>query len=168
MILLTPCLTTVGQTKPVQAWSQPPTNAQDDRSQAAGSSEQMAILHSEVRLVLITAGAWKRTADKHPDESLIPADVLKSVPAGYLMFLTPHLRYARRLDTRLTQSDFHVFDNGTEQRIAYFKKTLFPMKDITREFETSWSFYPKIRSTCAIHARGADTLQIQRTSYRLL
>ena len=101
-------------------------------------------------MVLIRAGVWKRTTDKHPDESLVPADVLRDVPTGDLMFLTPHLRYARKLDTRLTQSDFHVFDNGTEQRISYFKKTVLPMKDITKELETLWSFYPKVRGTWGI------------------
>ncbi|MGO9085158.1 MAG: hypothetical protein ACLQBK_08040 [Candidatus Sulfotelmatobacter sp.] len=94
--------------------------------------------------MLITAGVWKRTADKQPDESLVPADILKNTPP---MFLIPRLKYAKKLDTRLTQSDFHVFDNGMEQRINYFKKTIFPLKDITREYETSWRFYPKIRGT---------------------
>ena len=146
MVLLTVCLTAVGQAKPMPAQSQPqpPANAQDDRSQPASPTEGVPTFHSEARLVLVTAGVWKRTADKQPDESLVPADILKNTPP---MFLVHQLSYAKKLDLRITQSDFHVFDNGTEQSINYFKRTVLPLKDITREYETSWRFYPAIRGT---------------------
>lgn len=135
----------IGPVGPVQAQSQTPANARDDQPQEAGSTQGIPAFRSEARLVLITAGVWKRAADKQPDESLVPADVLRRYPGG--IFLGPSLRYAKRLDTRITQSDFHVFDNGIEQRISYFRKTVSPMKDESKEYETSWRFHPKTRGT---------------------
>ena len=144
MVLLTACLTAAGQTNPVQAQPQPPANARDDQSQAASPADGIPTFHSEARLMLNTARVWKRSADKHPDESLVPADLLKRWPPWVFLGM---LTYAEKLDTRLTQSDFHVFDNGTEERINYFKKTVIPLKDITEEQQISWSFSPTIRGT---------------------
>ena len=129
---------------PVHAQAQSPVNGKDDRSQAASSSERLAAFHSQARLVLITAGVWKRTADKQPDESLVPTDILRRYPPE---FLGPWLRYAKKLDTRLTQTDFHAFDNGAEQHISYFKKTVVPLKDETKEERISWRFFPTIHGT---------------------
>jgi hypothetical protein len=144
MIHLIACLTAVGQTTPVQAQPQFPAKARDDRSQSGSTSEGTPTFHSAARLVLITAGVWKRTADKQPDESLVPTDILRRYPPE---FLGPWLRYAKKLDTRLTQSDFHAFDNGAEQHISYFKKTVVPLKDETKEERISWRFFPTIHGT---------------------
>lgn len=141
MVLLAACLTAVGQTNPVPAQSQPPVSGQDDRSQAASPTDGIPTFHSEARLVLITARAWNRAAVKHPDESLIPADILGRYPPEFLEPLGV-IRYAKKLDTRLAQSDFQVFDNGLEQHINYFKKTVFPLKDETKEERVSWRFSP--------------------------
>jgi len=144
IVLLAACVAAIAQVQPVQAQPQSPANAQDDQSRAASSSDGTPTFHAEARLVLVTAGVWKRTADKEPDESLVPADILKNTPP---MFLTHQLRYAKKLDLRVTQSDFHIFDNGTEQHISYFRRTVSPLKDISKEYETSWRFYPKVRGT---------------------
>jgi len=129
---------------PVLAQPQSPVNGRDDRSQAASTNQGIATFHAEARLVLITAGVWKRKADKDPDQLLVPAGVLRDVPPWAL---TSRLRYAERLDTRIGQSDFHAFDNGIEQRISYFRRTVVPLKDITKESETSWNFYPEVHGT---------------------
>jgi hypothetical protein len=144
MVLLTTLLPAVGQTKQAQPQSQGQSDGQSNLSQTPGPVNGTPIFRSETRLVLITAGVWKRTADKKPDESLVPADVVKNTPS---MFLIWHLRYAKKLDLHVIQSDFHLFDNGIEQHISYFKKTVSPLKDVTNEYETSWMFYPKIRGT---------------------
>lgn len=43
----------------------------------------------------------------------------------------------------LTVNDFHVFDNGVEQKINYFKETDFPAVDMTNQ----WYFFPTTGGT---------------------
>ena len=132
--------------KLVQVQPQSLVNGQDDRSQAASPTDGIPTFHAEARLVLITARVWKRVADKHPDELLVPADILRRW-SPEILEQVGILKYARKLDTRLTQSDFHVFDNGTEQRINYFKKTIIPFTDETKEERILWRFDPTIYGT---------------------
>jgi hypothetical protein len=127
IVLLTMCAGGVGQEKPSQAQSQAPVNAGEKSSQAISSSEGVPRFRAEARQVLLGATVFKLVADKRkPDESLLPRQALKRYP---LSFVTAITQYANRLDGTLAPSDFHVFDDGTEQRINYFKKSVLPIGD---------------------------------------
>jgi hypothetical protein len=77
--------------------------------------------------VLLGATVFKLVSDKRkPDESLLPRAALKHYPLGFVTAIT---EYVNRLDGSLAPSEFHVFDNGTEQHINYFKKTVLPIGD---------------------------------------
>src|SRR5208282_2646472 len=141
MVLLTACLTVVGQTQPAQAQPQSPVDARDDPSQGATPTEETPRFRTEARQVLLGALVFKHVADNHAlDESLLPADVLKRYPRYFVAEL---VAYAKKLDDRLAASNFHVFDNGTEQRINYFKKSTLPLED----WNGLWSFEPTSRGT---------------------
>jgi len=136
MTLLTACLTAPVQTAPIPTQPQSPIDVRTDPPRAVNPTEGLPRFHVEARQVLITAQVWKRVADKHdPDESLLPPDVLRRYPEPIAAKATA---YAKKVETGLTQSDFHVFDDGKEQRIDYFKKSTSPLSDNLRETETSW------------------------------
>jgi len=136
MVLLTGCGAIAGQTKPAQAES-PPVNTRDE--QAVSPTEGIPRFHSEARQVLLGATVYKLVSDKgKPDESLLPKQVLKRFSLASPSWKTGITEYANRLDGSLAPSDFHVFDNGTEQHINYFKKSVHPLGD----FSGIWYFLP--------------------------
>lgn len=128
-------------TKPEQAQPQPTIRGGEAQIQSSSPPTGMPTFHSEARFVLITAGVWKRTPDKHPDESLVSTAILREYPPNFFGPLGV-IRYAERLDTKLRQSDFHIFDNGTEQPISYFRETVLPLRDVTQEERVAWRFSP--------------------------
>ncbi len=141
MVFLTACLTAVCQTQLGQAQPQSPINARDNRSKPVATTEEVPGLRIESRQVLLGAVVLKHSADKHvSDESLLPADVLKRYPRYVVAELTD---YAKKLDNRLEASDFRVFDDGTEQRINYFNKSILPLED----WDRLWWFTPTSHGT---------------------
>ncbi len=78
--------------------------------------------------MLLGATVFKLIADKRkPDESLLPRAALKQFPSSYAAAV---IEYAKKLDDSLTSSDFHVLDNGMEQRVNYFKKSMLPLENV--------------------------------------
>ena len=144
IVLLTACVAAVGQQKPLEVQSQPPVNAGDMSSQAVSPSEAIPRFHTEAREVVLGATVFKPIADKRkPDEALVPRGVLKHSTPG---FAAATIEYAKKLDDSLTLSDFHVFDDGAEQRINYFRKSTSPLKDVSGV----WLFSPTSRGTWGI------------------
>lgn len=136
IVLLMACVAAAGQEKPVEVQSQPPLNAGDAPSQVVSPTDGIPRFHADVREVLLGATVFKLVPDKRkPDESLLPRQALKRYPLGFVAEIT---EYANRLDGSLAPSDFHVFDNGTEQRINYFKESVLPLGD----WSGIWFFLP--------------------------
>ena len=88
----------------LSAIAQNPTPVQtDDRAPEAPK------FHAESRQVLVEANVWKPGATKHATNLKSKADL--QPPKGWP---TPAVG--------LTIKDFHIFDNGLEQRINFFKE----------------------------------------------
>ncbi len=84
------------------------------------------MFYAHARQVIIEADVWDKALKKgeHPwtgDEALDTGD------KSYLRQLPPAAR-------GLTAKDFHVFDNGAEQSINYFKEADFPAVDMTNQW----------------------------------
>lgn len=113
----------------------------DKTSQNQVSTGEIPKFYSESRQVIFEAEVWNKHATKNSltvwsasqIESLTPIerDVLKHLPAPV---------------KGLNAADFHVFDNGVEQRINYFKEADFPGADSTGR----WVFHPTKRGTWGI------------------
>ena len=113
---------------PFAAPAQAPTG--DKALQTVNPPPEIPRFYAESRQVIVEAEVWDKTYNKGDrpwigDESLRPAekDALRGLP--------PPAR-------GLTLKDFHVFDNGAEQSINYFKEADFPAVDITNR----WWFVP--------------------------
>ena len=96
------------------------------------------MFYAHARQVIIEADVWDKSLKKgeHPwtgDEALDTGD------KSYLRQLPPAAR-------GLTAKDFHVFDNGAEQSINYFKEADFPAVDMTNQ----WYFDPTMVGTWGI------------------
>jgi hypothetical protein len=95
-------------------------NAADDPAQVVTPAEAIPKFHSDAREVLLGATVLKLEPDKSkPDESLLPRRALKRYPIEIANIC---LDFAKRLDDRVEETQFHIFEDGTEQHINYFKK----------------------------------------------
>lgn len=127
VIVLLACLSVIGQGTPTEAQSQPSVNARDEPSHAVSPAEEIPRFHSDARQVLLGVTVLKPEPDKSkPDESLLPRRALKRYPIGIANLC---IDFAKRLDDSLAASEFHIFDDGTEQHVNYFKKSMASFKD---------------------------------------
>jgi len=105
---------------PLTVTAQAPSG--DQAPQTASSTNGIPTFYAHARQVIVEADVSKPVDKKHPDTSWIPQGSLDGVPgvvAEILKRMPPPAK-------GLTTGDFHVFDNGVEQRINYFKEADFP------------------------------------------
>ena len=90
--------------------------------------------YAESRQILLEATVWQQT---HANVSWVPKDTLKRNPLGKDFWtMYPPAR-------GLSAKDFHVFEDGIEQSINYFKEVDSPTADLTNK----WYFLPDMRGT---------------------
>jgi hypothetical protein len=104
--------------------------------QSDESAGGIPTFYAHSRQVIVEAEAWKPVDKKNAgDLSWIPEEALAEAPEG-----TSLRKVLERLPPAakgLTAGDFHVFDNGVDQRINYFKEADFPAVASTT---VSWRF----------------------------
>jgi hypothetical protein len=134
-VVVASCLST-GQ------WQAPNTTVQaappiaNERSQAGKGTGQAPTFYSHARQVLITVQVWKHAAKS---AAWVPKEALKRYPmVAELLAIPPVAR-------GLSANDFHVFDNGAEQRINYLEESDFSWRDVNEQ----WVFDPHMRGTWA-------------------
>ena len=110
---------------PLTATAQAPSG--DKTPQTTNSATGIPTFYANSRQVIVEAEVWDKTRKNGDDSGIDPA-------------LPPAERAALRLVPPPTQGlpakDVHVFDNGVEQKVNYFKETDFPAGDITGQ----WTF----------------------------
>src|SRR5271165_3922044 len=115
----------------------PDTN---EHSQTENATDQIPTFSSHARQVLVTVGVWKHAARS---AAWVPKEVLKRfpLPADYLAdyFGTPPIAQG------LSENDFHIFDNGAEQKINYLEESDFSWRDASEG-----AFFPHIRGTWGV------------------
>ena len=129
-VLLASCFA-ASQVQAPKATVQAVPDVTNERSQSQG---QIPTFYSHARQVLITVSVWK-----HAPKSAgwLPKEVLKQYP-----ILAHHLAMPP-VARGLSAKDFHIFDNGAEQRINYLQESDFSVRDINEQ----WVFYPHLRGT---------------------
>lgn len=101
----------------------------NERSQADNGAGEIPTLRSHARQVLVTASVWRHAAKS---AAPIPKDVLKRDPTLATAFTMPPVARG------LSANDFHVFDNGAEQKINYLEEADFSWRDV----DDARFFYP--------------------------
>ena len=112
----------------------------DKVPQTADSTAGIPTFYAHGRQVIVEAEVWNHISPRQPaDTSWIPQSWLAGLPDGgvALRKILGRLSPARGL----TAEQFHVFDNGAEQRINYFKETEFPAEI------GDWIFNPTAHAT---------------------
>ena len=100
--------------------------------QSSESTAGVPTFRTESRQVIVEAEVWEKNGGKTGKEDRsTDAAGLRGYQKGDLKSLPPPAR-------GLAAADFHVFDNGTEQRINFFREEDFPTIDITKQ----WDFFP--------------------------
>ena len=110
---------------PLTVDAQTPTNGGDKAPQTANSTPEIPTFYAHSRQVIVEAEVWNRVDPKKPgDTSWIPESWLAGLPDGgaKLREILGRLSPARGLAAQ----EFHIFDNGVEQKINYFKEIEFP------------------------------------------
>lgn len=105
---------------PLAAHAQAPSGGQPP--QTGRPTAGIPTFYANARQVIVEADVSKPVDKKHPDTNWMPQGTLDGAPAaaaGIEKSMPPPAR-------GLTASDFHVFDNGAEQSINYFKESDFP------------------------------------------
>lgn len=107
----------------------------DSTGQAASPSTGIPTFYAHSRQVIVEAEVWDKSTKKgeHP---WIGNEPLTTSQKEDLQTLPPVAR-------GLAPKDFHVFDNGVEQRINYFHEADFPAADTTNQ----WYFFPTAGGT---------------------
>ncbi len=116
--------------------------AQQHTNETPTQGANIPVFRAESRQILVGAIVWKNNGKKTASNSRKSdiGDALKEVPQWAQSGLRESLRRwqpARGLAAR----DFHLFDNGTEQTVNYFKETDFVAVNPTGH----WTFWPTTR-----------------------
>jgi hypothetical protein len=150
-VLVASCLAT-GQAQTPSATVQPAAPTTDEIFQTDKGVGEVPTFYSHARQVLVTVGVWK-----HETRSVawLPKGALKRDPAAINTFARPPV--ARGLSAK----DFHVFDNGAEQKINYLAESDFPWRDINEQ----WVFAPHIRGIWGGYASADLALMPPAAAY---
>ncbi|HLI62055.1 MAG TPA: hypothetical protein VKV05_01560 [Terriglobales bacterium] len=102
------------------------TQSGDKAPQRTTSAPGIPTFYANSRQVIVEATVWDRTRKKS-DDSKIADQALPPAEHALLERLPPPAQ-------GLAAKNFHVFDNGIEQKINYFKESDFPAGDITSQW----------------------------------
>jgi hypothetical protein len=132
-VLLASCLSTA-QVQAPNATVQAGSPIANDPSQTDNGTSEIPTFHSHARQVLVTVSVWK-----HGPKSAawVPKEVLKRYPTAADVLAMPPVARG------LSANDFHLFDNGAEQKINYLEESDSSWRDDNEQ----WSFHPHILGT---------------------
>lgn len=119
---------------------------QSQPSDTDSAPPEIPKFYSESRQILVETTVWNK--DK-TDASWIPQEVAKLHSSSMNNFFTMHPPVQG-----LPAKDFHVYENGVEQRINYFKEADSPAVNVSKE----WSFFPRYQGTWGFFQLGISLL----------
>ena len=99
--------------------------------------------YAESRQILVEADVWGKTREKGEHPWIGGENLRSRLERQIIEQLVPVSR-------ALEKEDFHIFDNGIEQKINYFKESDFPAFDNTNH----WYMVPSIEGTWGIYDDG--------------
>jgi hypothetical protein len=105
-----------------------------ERSQTDNGTGEIPTFYSHARQVLVTASVWKHAAKSAIS---VPNEILKRHPEAAEVYAMPPVARG------LSANDFHIYDNGAEQKINYLEEFDLSWRDV----DWQWIFYPHIRGT---------------------
>jgi len=144
----------VGQTQAANAKGHTNVPTGDKAVQTVNSTPEIPRFYAESRQIIVEAEVWIKAYKKSTtDRSLAPNDSLSPVDQDVLRRLPLPAR-------GLTAKDFHVFDNGAEQSLNYFKQADFPAVDTTNQ----WRFVPTPHGTWGTLLSGL-ALEVPSATY---
>jgi hypothetical protein len=126
-----------GQAQPLNVDGQS-TLASDKTQQTNDVVAGIPTFYAHSRQVIVEAEVWDKSAKKG-ERPWVGDEPLHSLQKDLAEHLPPVVR-------GLKSSDFHVFQDGVEQSINYFKEADFPTVDMT----SRWYFNPSARGTWGI------------------
>ena len=129
-VLVASCLST-GQAPAPNAAVQAAHPIANEPSQTDNRPGEIPTFYSHARQVLVTALVWKHGARS---AAWVPKEALKRYPLAVPIAAMPPVARG------LSANDFHVFDNGAEQKINYLEESDSPLRDVNEQ----WFFYPHI------------------------
>ncbi len=125
--------------------------AQELKPPTANAKPDISVFHTESRQILV--GAVVSSSDKFVatsrDEALKKA--LKDVPMTARPIVEGLIKQ-RQSVAGLAPGDIHIFDNGVEQKLNYFREADFPDADVTGR----WVFQPTVRGVWGILEPAED------------
>ena len=131
--LVASCLSTA-QVQTPNATVQAGSIISNDRSQTDNGTGEIPTFHSHARQVLVTVSVRKHSAKS---AAWVPEEVLKQYPTAAAKLATPPITRG------LSANDFHIFDNGVEQKINYLQES----DSSGRETNEHWFFSAHVRGT---------------------
>jgi hypothetical protein len=132
-VLVASCLST-GQVQAPNATARAGPPIAKERSQTDKGTGEIPTFHAHARQVLVTVAVWKHAAKS---AASVPKEVLKRYPILANAYTMPPVARG------LSENDFHIFDNGAEQKINYLEESDFSWRDV----DDQRFFYPQIRGT---------------------
>jgi len=125
-VLVTSCLAT-GQVQTPDTTVQASPPIANQRPQTDNGTGEIPTFYSHARQILVTASVWKHVARS---AAWVPKEALKRYPMAADTLAMPPLARG------LSANDFHVFDNGAEQKVNYLEESDFSWRDVNEQ----WSF----------------------------
>jgi len=132
IVLLASCFSTDQEKVPAPIQSGPAVT--NERSQSDSGTGEIPTFYSHPRQVLVTASVWKHTAKS---TAPVPEEILKRYPILSKAYTMPPIARG------LSASDFHIFDDGAEQKINYVEESDFSWRDV----DDRRSFQPQPHGT---------------------
>ncbi len=123
-----------------------------EHSQTENGTDQIPTFYSHARQVLVTVGVWKHAPRS---AAWVPREVLQRFPMAQEFYATPPVAQG------LSENDFHIFDNGVEQKINYLEESDFSWRDANQQ----WFFFPSIRGTWGAFLAGTVALAAPTAAY---
>lgn len=151
-VLLASCLST-GQVQVPKSTVQGGSATANELSQTDNGTGEIPTFYSHARQVLVTVAAWKNAAKS---TAWVPKDVLKQYPmaARDALAIPPVAR-------GLSVNDFHIFDNGIEQKINYLQESDSSVWGTNEQ----WTFSPHVRGTWGFHNSSDFALVLPAAIY---
>lgn len=132
-VLVASCLA-AGQVQAPSATVQGGSAISNERSQTDTGTGEIPTFYSHARQVLVTVSVRKHAAKS---AAWVPKQALKQYPmAADRLAMPPVVR-------GLSANDFHIFDNGAEQKINYLQES----DSSGRDTNEHWFFSPHVRGT---------------------
>jgi len=107
-------------------------------SETDNRTGEIPTFYSKARQVLVTVAVWKNAPRT---TAWVPKEIVGDIPA----LDSPYFA-APPIARGLSANDFHIFDNGGEQKINYLQESDLPMRNASKQ----WFFHPQSRGTWGV------------------